>query len=192
MRNVKERMKKWIVWGLSLATSPAIADDLYVAPDGSDANPGTKEAPLATLSRARDTLRSLKPTKPVTVFLRGGTYELTSPVVFTPLDSGTKQAPITYCSYPNEEVVISGGQKMNLKWQPWRDGIMQAKTPPDTSIDQLFVNGKRQLISPAEVALWKRGASNAGYHYLGCAKTFALMGKAFAEANLKMLETRRP
>jgi alpha-galactosidase len=45
-----------------------------------------------------------------------------------------------------------------------------------------------KLISPAEAALWKRGASNAGYHYLGCAKTFALMGKAFAEANLKMLE----
>ncbi|MCO6454018.1 MAG: hypothetical protein J5I93_01780 [Pirellulaceae bacterium] len=44
------------------------------------------------------------------------------------------------------------------------------------------------LISPAEVALWKRGASNAGYHYLGCAKTFALMGQAFAEANLAMLK----
>ena len=41
-----------------------------------------------------------------------------------------------------------------------------------------------ELISPAEVALWKRGASNAGYHYLGCAKTFALMGRAFAEALL--------
>ncbi len=49
-----------------------------------------------------------------------------------------------------------------------------------------------KLISPAEVALWKRGASNAGYHYLGCAKTFALMGIAFAEVNLKMLESRRP
>lgn len=45
------------------------------------------------------------------------------------------------------------------------------------------------LISPAEVALWKRGASNAGYHYLGCAKTFALMGKHFAEANLTLLKT---
>ena len=43
------------------------------------------------------------------------------------------------------------------------------------------------LISPAELALWKRGASNAGYHYIGCAKTFALMDKAFAEANLAML-----
>jgi len=44
-----------------------------------------------------------------------------------------------------------------------------------------------ELITPAEAALWKRGASNAGYHYLGCAKTFALMGRAFAEATLKMM-----
>ena len=43
-----------------------------------------------------------------------------------------------------------------------------------------------ELISPDEVALWNRGASNAGYHYLGCAKTFALMGRAFAEATLAM------
>ncbi len=42
------------------------------------------------------------------------------------------------------------------------------------------------LITPAEDALWKRGASNAGYHYLGCAKTFAQMGDAFAEALLTM------
>ncbi len=47
---------------------------------------------------------------------------------------------------------------------------------------------RAKLITPEEEALWTRGASNAGYHYLGCAKTFALMGKAFAEANLKMME----
>jgi len=45
-------------------------------------------------------------------------------------------------------------------------------------------NYEAKLISPADAALWKRGASNAGYHYLGCAKTFALMGKAFAETLL--------
>ncbi|WP_345688102.1 sialate O-acetylesterase [Novipirellula caenicola] len=43
-----------------------------------------------------------------------------------------------------------------------------------------------ELISPEEVALRKRGASNAGYHYLGCAKTFAMMGDAFADAMLQM------
>jgi hypothetical protein len=47
------------------------------------------------------------------------------------------------------------------------------------------------LITPAEAALWKRGASNVGYHYLGCAKTFALMGQAFAEATLQMMKERQ-
>ena len=43
-----------------------------------------------------------------------------------------------------------------------------------------------KLISKEEVAMWKRGASNAGYHYLGCAKTMAQIGKAFADALNKM------
>ncbi len=47
------------------------------------------------------------------------------------------------------------------------------------------------LLSPAELAMWKRGASNAGYHYLGCAKTFAHMGRAFAEATLHMMKEQK-
>ena len=49
-----------------------------------------------------------------------------------------------------------------------------------------------KLITPAEKAMWDRGASNAGYHYLGCAKTFALMGKAFAEATLEISRKSQP
>ncbi len=45
---------------------------------------------------------------------------------------------------------------------------------------------RAKLITPEDEALWKRGASNAGYHYLGCAKTMALIGKALAEATLEM------
>ena len=48
-----------------------------------------------------------------------------------------------------------------------------------------------KLLSPAEAALWQRGASNAGYHYLGCAKTFALMGQAFANATFQMMKDAR-
>jgi alpha-galactosidase len=48
---------------------------------------------------------------------------------------------------------------------------------------QAYLNAYRsRLVIPDEEALWKRGASNAGYHYLGCAKTMAQIGKAFAEA----------
>ena len=57
---------------------------------------------------------------------------------------------------------------------------------------EFMKKSEADLIAPAEVALWKRGASNAGYHHLGCEKTFALTGKAFAEANLKLLESQRP
>ena len=44
-----------------------------------------------------------------------------------------------------------------------------------------------EVLSPKDREALK-GASNGGYHYLGSAKIFAQMGKAFAEANLKMIK----
>lgn len=49
---------------------------------------------------------------------------------------------------------------------------------------------EKDLISTDEAELFKAGASNAGYHYLGCAKTFALMGEAYANAILQMMEEK--
>jgi alpha-galactosidase len=69
---------------------------------------------------------------------------------------------------------------------PNKDGTMTVEQQKE-----YLAKYEAELISPAEAALWKRGASNAGYHYLGCAKTFALMGKAFAEANLAMLKNQK-
>ena len=43
------------------------------------------------------------------------------------------------------------------------------------------------VLSPKDREILK-GASNAGYHYFGSAKIFAQMGKAFAEANLRMMK----
>ena len=39
------------------------AVELFVAPDGSDSNPGTREAPLATPAAARDALRERRARK---------------------------------------------------------------------------------------------------------------------------------
>lgn len=44
-----------------------------------------------------------------------------------------------------------------------------------------------EVLSPKDREALK-GASNGGYHYFGSAKIFAQMGKAFAEANLKMVK----
>ncbi|MCX6876780.1 MAG: hypothetical protein NTW21_23660 [Verrucomicrobia bacterium] len=61
----------------------------------------------------------------------------------------------------------------------------------DEQKNEFLKKFEADLISPAAAALWKRGASNAGYHYLGCAKTFALMGKNFAEATLAMMKQQQ-
>lgn len=45
-----------------------------------------------------------------------------------------------------------------------------------------------RLITEADRKLWEKGASNGGYHYFGCAKTLAQIGKALAEANLGLMK----
>jgi hypothetical protein len=75
--------------------------------------------------------------------------------------------------------------KVKNKNGPNKDGSMDAAAQKE-----YLKKYEAELISPEEAAKWKRGASNAGYHYLGCAKTFALMGKHFAEANLAMMKGR--
>ena len=67
-----------------------------------------------------------------------------------------------------------------------KDGNMTPQQQKDF-VDQY----EADLITVAERALWERGASNAGYHYLGCAKTFAVMGKAFATAILSQRNKSR-
>jgi alpha-galactosidase len=77
--------------------------------------------------------------------------------------------------------------------------LLDSKNPEHANADGKMTDEQKNeymkkyeadLIPPADLAKWNRGASNAGYHYLGCAKTFALMGKAFAEANLAMMKQR--
>ncbi|MEO5802991.1 MAG: right-handed parallel beta-helix repeat-containing protein, partial [Verrucomicrobiota bacterium] len=86
--------------------------DLFVSPLGNDANPGTKSKPFASLQRARDVVREQKQTKPnrdYTVFLRGGTYRLSEPVIFSLPDSASAGHTITYTAYEKEKPVFSSG-----------------------------------------------------------------------------------
>ena len=92
--------------------APSRQTTFYVAPDGSDRNPGTTEQPLASLAGARDALREteLLGRESLEVIFRAGVYELPETVVFTAADSGTPTAPVLYRSERGAEVVISGGQ----------------------------------------------------------------------------------
>jgi len=124
-----------------------ISPNLYVAPWGNDNYPGTKAQPFATLEKARSAVRSYKQEvpKPITVFVREGTYYFSKPLLFTHEDTGTDLQPVTYAAYPGETPTISGGMKLNVQWEPFRGGIMKCSVPKGIEYNQLFINGKRQM-----------------------------------------------
>ena len=126
------------------AGSQLFAQPYYAAPDGKDANPGTLDKPFASLQRAQQAVRE----KQGDVFLRGGTFYLPETLVFTAQDSGTKDAPVIFQAYEKERPVISGGVKLTkLKWQPYTNGIVQARVPEDLRTEEIFMNGERQILA---------------------------------------------
>lgn len=123
------------------------AGTFFVSPTGNDANPGTQAKPFATLLRAQEAVREAKGSAPMTVWLRGGTYYLAKTLEFTAEDSGTPNAPVTWQAWTDEQPVISGGIKLALKWEAFRNGILKARVPAGFTTDQLFVNGERQILA---------------------------------------------
>jgi len=135
---------------LAMLACVAPAADFFVAPDGNDGNPGTRQRPFATLEGARDAVRELKQkgvAGPVTVQLRGGRYALSKPLELTAQDSGAEGQPVTYRCYADEKVVLSGGKEIR-GWRKhdarlWVADVPWAKDRKEP-FTELFVGGVRR------------------------------------------------
>ena len=94
-----------------------------------------------------------------------------------------------YWDKPLQAIVDKMGQvsqmgrllRSKAKGSPNEDGKMTRQQQ-----QEYLKEYRAKLISPKEEEMWKKGASNGGYHYLGCGKTMALIGQAFAEAMIEM------
>jgi hypothetical protein len=112
---------------------PAPAVSLYVAPNGSDENPGTLDRPLATLEKARERIRELKrrsglPRGGAAVYLRGGEYRRTQTFTLTADDSGTAESPIVYLAYAQESPRLYAGTRLG-GFAPVADPAVLARLP---------------------------------------------------------------
>jgi len=133
---------------------------LWVAPDGDDRWPGTRERPLASLTGARNAIRRLQPlTEPVRVLILPGEYQLEEPVVFTPEDSGTPECPVVY-EAAAKTPVFSGGRRI----AGWREdaGGMWFTTVP-FRFEQLWVNGRRAVRARSPNEFYYYAAGPMGY-----------------------------
>lgn len=137
---------KWVTWILSLslvltllptgktsyaATTPMLSSgstvatnvNVYVDPTGNDlTGTGTKLAPFKTLFKARSMIRAYKGNLPaggVTVWVKGGTYNLATTFDLNAQDSGTPDKPVIYRTYPGETVTLTTGKGIDpTSWQP--------------------------------------------------------------------------
>jgi parallel beta-helix repeat protein len=124
----------------------------YVATNGDDANPGTKEKPFATLEHARDAVRQSKTGKPgakAHVFVRAGTYELAKTFKLDAADSGAEGAPVVYAPYLKETVLLIGGKRIT-GFTPYKGQILKTDVSAQGFTNyfrQLFLDGERMQLA---------------------------------------------
>ncbi len=91
------------------------AADIYVSPNGSDTNMGSKEKPLATVQAAIRKARNLRRLNDerikggIHIIVSGGMYSVLETIMLRPEDSGTEDSPTWIEAAPNEQPVLSGG-----------------------------------------------------------------------------------
>ncbi len=91
------------------------AREIHVSTQGNDKNDGSTTKPVASLQIAQLLARTARGT---TVVIHGGTYRLERRLEFTPADEG-----IEFRAAAGEKVVVTSDRKLELKWQPFRDGM---------------------------------------------------------------------
>lgn len=113
----------------------------FVDTRGNDLNNGSVSSPFLSIERAIEEARAIS-VGDITIYIRGGKYCLRNTIVLTNED-GNKNKKLTIKSYPGEKVVISGGERLNLDWKPYKNnGVFQSRVEITESMDMLLVNGK--------------------------------------------------
>ncbi|TFH24000.1 MAG: right-handed parallel beta-helix repeat-containing protein [Bacteroidia bacterium] len=134
----------WLLGFIMLSACDTPSLEIYVSPVGNDAAAGTLSAPVLSLQRAAQLARENSGQVPVTIFLSGGRYPLTTSLVLGPDDGGTAEAPVQWKAMPGENPIISGGIPVD-NWSQEEDGSWSASLPSDYqgTFRSFYVNGKR-------------------------------------------------
>lgn len=130
-----------------LTSAPASAREFHVSPTGNDNNPGTQAKPFQTIAHARDSVAKIngKMTGDIVVYLGGGTYELSAPVVFDANDSGTNGFKVIYKAAVGQTPIVSGGKTIK-SWEVHDKGNNIYKAAVGgLEFRQIYVNGTRGI-----------------------------------------------
>ncbi|MCA9596157.1 MAG: right-handed parallel beta-helix repeat-containing protein, partial [Myxococcales bacterium] len=97
-------------------STPALAAEYFVAPNGSDDNPGTESEPFLTFQKGLEPLQNGD-----TLTIRGGSYRLMDGASGAQFNrpGGTAESHVTIRAYPGEQPVFLGS--LSTEGKSWED-----------------------------------------------------------------------
>lgn len=123
--------------------------EIYVAPNGSDVNSGTKEEPFRTLKKAASVARA-----GTTVYVREGTYKEELVVQH----NGKAFNEVIFKPYNHETVVLSGE---NTKREEGDTSIVTIESKSHISIEEFIIKDlKTDLANETVMGIFVTGSSN--------------------------------
>lgn len=148
-------MKRFIFLSIVLLslTLPVRSSEIWVSATGKDSNPGTVDAPKATLTMALRQAREWRRTEEkgiengIDIILKEGSYLLHEALFVRPEDSGTAQSPTVIKGETDKEIIISGGITIT-GWK--KSGKLWFADAPHFNgrpleFRQLWVNGRKAV-----------------------------------------------
>ena len=121
---------------MKLPARSAAGAEFWVAADGADGHPGTRQHPFASLRGARDAIRALRrtnglPEGGVVVTVQPGGYRVTETLKLEAGDSGTEASPIVYRAEVAAKARFTGGVRIS-GFAPVTDAAILARLPEES------------------------------------------------------------
>jgi hypothetical protein len=134
-----------------MGTFPVFGKDIFVSPQGSDRNSGTKNLPLKTISAAHKMAVGIFENgedSEVIIWLEDGIYPQTESLVLTPIYSKSLTPKLSFKAIKGSNPIVSGGVEVQ-GWNRNSEGLWETSLPLSleamTDFRELFIDGKRAV-----------------------------------------------
>jgi parallel beta-helix repeat protein len=125
--------------------------EYYVSASGDDSADGSKNAPFATIERARDEVRNHTEnmTGNIIVHIADGEYKLDETLIFNEQDCASNGFYIKYKG--DKKAIISGGERLEgFTIYDEENNIYKVRVPEGASFRQLYLNGEKMIRADTE------------------------------------------
>lgn len=139
-----------VTGALATTAQERLSNDTVYIPVGIQSRHSAKlYGNVYTAARLQAVLRENRERHPgktlAVVLMEPGTYYLDSTLVITPELANGNGAVVIMPAHPGDDVTLSGGQPVKVKWRRWKNGIYKAKLELPYSFDQLYINDRQQV-----------------------------------------------